>query len=168
MWNTSILWVRAFWFCIFRSCNYLIAFGHSTCFWCPTNVDLHTITIIIITRTRKKMHFYCAMFLFKIFFGFQSECKQLLWIFVGFCRFCNWKKLMSCPIIEFAVNHRQTIVCALVSHEILYFCNAFGQNFFLALSLSVVFDYSAWLLFWFTWNICYVSCSPSAIWHWYH
>lgn len=24
---------------VFRSCNYLIAFGHSTCFWCPTNVE---------------------------------------------------------------------------------------------------------------------------------
>lgn len=49
-----------------------------------------------------------------------------------FCRFCNWK-LMSCSIIEFAVNHRHTAIvwpgymCVCVCElEIVYFCNMLG------------------------------------------
>lgn len=157
--NTSISWVcdeRLVGLVYFDHAINWLHFGHWNMFLVPSKCCRWR------TKQKKKhysiVQWFCVIFRCCIFLSISawSDANPVTYSeFLGFCRFCNWK-LMSCSIIEFAVNHRQTH-CLAESPEILYFCNIYTTRThrilfffpvitFLLFVPSVVFDYGAVLL----------------------
>lgn len=172
--NTSISWVcdeRLVGLVYFDHAIIWLHFGHWNMFLVPSKCCRW--------RTKQKKNtivlcndfvFFCCCCIFLSISAWSDANPVTYSEFLGFCRFCNWK-LMSCSIIEFAVNHRQAH-CLAESPEILYFCNIYTTRTHRILFFSRHYfsSFCALCGIWlrccfapFTWYLFH--CSPSNIWH---